>query len=92
MARLRCRGAAATTARVSHDRPRPPPPRPRLPRARRTPSHRDRWTIAHRRQVLAFLDRAEHAFITQLVDAVVAAPKPREATTRSGAVHRLRYR
>ena len=55
-------------------------------------AHRDRWTIAHRRQVLALLDRAEHAFITQLVDAVVAQPKSREATTRSGGVHRLRYR
>ncbi len=55
-------------------------------------AHRDRWTLAHRRQVLAFLDRAEHALITALVDVVVAQPKPREATTRSGIVQRLRYR
>jgi len=55
-------------------------------------SHRDRWTMAHRRQVLAFLDRAEHAFITQLVDAVVAQPKPREATTRSGLERTVRIR
>ena len=55
-------------------------------------SHRDRWTIAHRRQVLAFIDRCEHAFITQLGDAVVAAPKPRDATTRSGSERTVRIR
>jgi hypothetical protein len=48
--------------------------------------------LAHRRQVLAFLDRAEHALLTVLVDTIVAAPTPRDATTRSGVVHLLRYR
>jgi hypothetical protein len=55
-------------------------------------SHRDRWTRAHHDAILTMLNRCEHALLTALVDVVVAQPKPREATTRSGGVHRLRYR
>jgi hypothetical protein len=55
-------------------------------------SHRDRWTRAHHDAILTLLHRCEHAFITQLVDAVVAAPKPREATTRSGHERTVRIR
>lgn len=44
-------------------------------------AHRERLTVAHRRQVLAMLERCEHGFITALVDSVVAQarqgqPKP----------------
>jgi hypothetical protein len=55
-------------------------------------AHRDRWTRAHHDAILVMLNRCEHALLTALVDAVVAAPKPRADTTYSGAVHRLRYR
>jgi hypothetical protein len=55
-------------------------------------AHRDRWTRAHHDAILTMLNRCEHALLTVLVDTIVAQPKPRDATTRSGSERTVRIR